>query len=430
MVNARVIIIGGGFGGLNAAKALKKSSTGVLLLDKTNYHLFQPLLYQVATAALSPGDIASPIRNILAKQKNTTVLLADVVAVDKTRRLVIAQNGDTYPYDYLILAPGAHHAYFGHAEWETFAPGLKTLNDALRIRERILLSFERAERCTNPEEASRFLRFVVIGAGPTGVEMAGAIAEIAHTSLVNDFRHIKPSQTKVYLIEGADQILPSYPKDLADKGQRDLEKLGVEVMLKSFVIQINADGVWLGDQFIDCPNVIWAAGNKASSLVQSLDVPLDRVGRVIVNPDLSIPGCPEVFVIGDAAFCTDLKGNPLPGIAPVAIQQSRYVADIIKKNQPSDQRKPFKYFDKGMMATIGKAKAVAMVGKLKISGFIAWLAWCFIHIVYLISFSNRAIVMFDWFYLYFRNQRRIRLITRPVSDKDDPIYSAKKNTSE
>lgn len=422
MERKKVIIIGGGFGGLNAAKALKKAPVDILLIDKTNHHLFQPLLYQVATAALSPGDIAIPIREVLAKQSNVSVLMADIAAINKVDKKVVAANGDTYPYDYLILAPGASHSYFGHPEWETWAPGLKTLSDALSIRERILLSYERAERCNDPAEAEKFMRFVIIGGGPTGVEMAGAIAEIAHKSLVNNFRHIKPEQTKIYLIEGLNQILPSFPKDLADRGQKALEKLGVDVLLNTIVTDVTDKGIWIGDKFLETPNIIWAAGNQASALLKSLDVPLDRSKRVIVNQDLSIPEHPEVFVIGDAACNYAPNGASLPGIAPVAIQHGRYVAKVIKDPVPVSERKPFVYFDKGMMATIGKAKAVAKMGKLQISGYLAWLAWSLIHVVYLISFASRFLVMSEWMFLYFSNQRRIRLITREVGDKDDPLY--------
>jgi NADH dehydrogenase len=417
----RVIIIGGGFGGLNAALALCKADLQILLIDRTNHHLFQPLLYQVATAALSPGNIAAPLRHVLAKQKNASVLMADIAQIDKEKRQVIAVNGNSYSYDYLILAPGARHSYFGHAEWEELAPGLKTLNDAIRIRERVLLSYERAERCATIEEAEKFLHFVVIGAGPTGVEMAGAIAEIATKTLVRDFRHVDSTQTRIYLLDAADQLLPSYPKPLADKAKADLEKMGVEVHLKAFVDKITPNGVYFGEHFIESPNVIWAAGNAASPLLKTLEVPLDKAGRVIVNPDLTIADHPELFVIGDAALAYDKRQRPLPGIAPVAIQQSRYVAQLIAKGVAADKRKPFKYFDKGMMATVGKAKAVAAVGGLQMSGFTAWLAWCFIHIAYLISFSNRVQVMIQWFYLYICNQRRIRLITRPISDFEDPL---------
>jgi NADH:ubiquinone reductase (H+-translocating) len=430
MKNLRVIIIGGGFGGLNAAKSLKKAAVDLLVLDKSNHHLFQPLLYQVATAALSPGNIATPIREVLAKQTNATVYLADIASIDKNEKQVIAANGDTYPYDYLILAPGATHSYFGHPEWEKSAPGLKTLTDAINIRSRILLSYERAERCENSREAEKFMRFVIVGAGPTGVEMAGAIAEIAHQSLVRNFRHIKPEQTHIYLVEGLDQVLPSFPKDLADKAQKELEKLGVQVFLNTFVTNITSQGVYVGDLFFETPNVIWAAGNEASPLLKSLHTPLDKYGRALVHHDLSIPGHPEIFVIGDAACNHDKSGKVLPGIAPVAIQQGRYVAKLIKGQIPSDKRPPFVYFDKGMMATVGRAKAIVMTGKLKFSGFIAWTMWCFVHIVYLITFSNRLLVMFQWFFLYLFNQRRIRLITRPVTEEDDPLHQYDKNRSQ
>lgn len=426
MKRQKVIIIGGGFGGLNAAKELKKAPVDVLLIDKSNHHLFQPLLYQVATAALSPGDIAVPIREVLAKQANASVLLADIVSINKKDRMVIADNGDIFSYDYLILAPGASHSYFGHPEWEIYAPGLKTLSDALTIREKVLLSYERAERCENYSDAEKFMRFVIIGGGPTGVEMAGAIAEIAHKSLVNNFRNINPQQTKIFLIEGEGQILPSFPKELADKGQKALEKLGVDVLLKTRVTGVTDRGIYIGDKFLETPNIIWAAGNQASPLLKTLGVPLDKSQRVIVGPDLSITGHPEVFVIGDAACNYGMDGVPLPGIAPVAIQHGKYVANLIRKLTPVQERKPFVYFDKGMMATIGKAKAVAMMGKLKISGYLAWLAWSFIHVVYLISFANRFIVMTEWIFLYFSNQRRIRLITSPVTEKDGPLHDEDK----
>jgi NADH:ubiquinone reductase (H+-translocating) len=422
MKQPKVIIVGGGFGGLNAAITLKKAPVEVLMIDKANHHLFQPLLYQVATAALSPGNIATPLREILAKQKNATVLLADISSINKENKEVVAANGDTFSYDYLILAPGARHSYFGRAEWETLAPGLKTLSDAVTIREKILLSYERAERCTDPAEAEKFMRFVVVGGGPTGVEMAGAIAEMAHHTLVGNFRNIKPETSKIYLVEGMDHVLPSFPKSLSEKALKDLEILGVDVLLNTLVTQITDEGVFMGDKFIETPNVIWAAGNEVSSLLKTLDVPLDKCHRVIVNPDLSIPGHPEIFVIGDAAFCCDKEGKPLPGIAPVAIQQGRYVAKLIK-NLPEQNRKPFVYFNKGLMATIGKNKAIATVGKLKMSGHLAWMAWCFIHILYLITFSNRVLVMIQWFFLYISNQRRIRLITSSVEEKDSPIHA-------
>lgn len=418
----KVLIVGAGFAGLNAAQGLKKADVEVLLIDRANHHLFQPLLYQVATGALSSSNIAIPIRAVLAKQTNAKVLLADIVAIDKERKEVVVANGDTYTYDILILAPGATHSYFGNPEWEQFAPGLKTLGDALEIREKVLLSYERAERCKTPEEAEKFMRFVIVGGGPTGVEMAGAIAEIAHKSLTRNFRNIKPEQSKIYLLEGLEQILPAFPRDLAERAKRDLESMGVEVWLKTFVTNITEKGVWIGERFIETPNIVWAAGNEASPILASLGIPLDRNKRAIVNPDLSIPGHPEVFVIGDAACAFDKNGKPLPGIAPVAIQQGQYIAKLICKNLPPDQRKPFSYFDKGMMATIGRAKAIAKAGKIKLTGYLAWLAWCFIHVFYLISFSNRLFVLLQWLWLYVLNERRNRLIIFPVSEKEEPLH--------
>lgn len=422
MKKIKIAIIGAGFAGLNTAQALKKSDVEILLLDKTNHHLFQPLLYQIATAALSPGNIAVPIREVLAKQANTTVLLSDISAIVKEKKRVIAANGDFFSYDYLVIAVGTNHSYFNHPEWESFAPGLKIIADAISIREKILLSYERAER--SAIEASfqkKFMSFVIIGGGPTGVEMAGAIAEMAHYSLVNNFRRINPAETRVYLIEGESQLLSSFPKELANKAKRDLESMGVDVLLNTFVTNVTEEGVWLGDQFLESVNVIWAAGNQAPALLKTLDVPLDKNNRVFVEPDLSIPGYPEIFVIGDAACNYDKEGKSLPGIAPVAIQQGKYVAKLISKSVPKEKREPFIYFDKGMMATIGKAKAIAVVGKFKITGYFAWLAWCFIHIFYLISFSNRLLVMIQWAYLYLSNQRRIRLITKAVSEEEEPL---------
>lgn len=418
----KVIIIGGGFAGLNAAQGLKRADAEVLLIDRANHHLFQPLLYQVATGALSSSNIAVPIRGVLAKQANASVLLADIVSIDKANKQVVVANGDTYSYDILILAPGATHAYFGHPEWEAFAPGLKTLGDAMQIREKVLLSYERAERCSTKEEAEKFMNFVIVGGGPTGVEMAGAIAEIAHQSLKRNFRNIDPTQTKIFLIEGLEQILPAFPKDLAEKARKSLESLGVEVLLKTFVTNVNEKGVYIGEQLIETPNIVWAAGNEASPILKSLEVPLDRCQRVIVQSDLTVPGHPEIFVIGDAACCYDKNNKPLPGVAPVAIQQGQYVAKLIRKKIETANRKPFKYFDKGMMATIGRGKAIAKVGKVKLSGFIAWLAWCFIHVLYLISFSNRFFVLLQWFWLYLLKERRNRLIIFPVSEKEEPLH--------
>lgn len=419
MPYTKVVIVGGGFGGLNATKALKKAKLDILIIDKTNHHLFQPLLYQVATAALSPGEIATPIREIVRDQENTSVIMGEVVAIKPDANLIVLGNGDEVPYNYLVLAIGARHSYFGNDQWEKFAPGLKTISDALQIREHVLLSFEKAERMDRISDAEKYLNFVVIGGGPTGVEMAGAIAEIAHKTLFKNFRKIKPERSKIYLIEALPHILPVYPESLSLHAERDLEKLGVKVLTNKKVTKIDADGVQIDDQHIPCKNVIWAAGNQVSPLLKDLNAPLDRAGRVIVEPDLSAPGHPNIFVIGDAAFAKDKKGKPLPGIAPTAIQQGAYVAKIIKKGIPKEKRPPFKYFDKGSMATIGTKKAVAMIGNLKITGILAWLAWCFIHIVYLIGFRNRFGVMVEWFYCFITSDRGVRLIYRSI-DKDLP----------
>jgi NADH dehydrogenase len=410
----RVVIVGGGFGGLNVAKALNKSNLDVLLIDKTNHHLFQPLLYQVATAALSPGQIAFPIRDVLRKQENTTVIMGDVVAIDKNLKEVTLGNGDKIAYDYLVIAVGARHAYFGRNEWEKFAPGLKTIADAIKIREQILISFEKAERMATVQEAERHLHFIVIGGGPTGVEMAGAIAEIAHLALLKNFRRIKPESAKIYLIEAAPRILPTYPEKLSFRAKKDLEKLGVHVMIGKKVVNITSSGVQVEDQWFESENVIWAAGNQASPLLASLDAPLDKQGRVIVDEHLNIANHPEIFVIGDASFSVDKAGKPLPGIAPTAIQQGKYTARIIKQAIPKEKRPPFRYFDKGYMATIGKAKAVAVTGKLQFAGFLAWAAWCFIHIVYLIGFRNRLVVMLEWLFFFITGERGIRLIYRSL----------------
>lgn len=419
MAQAKVVIIGGGFAGLNVAKSLKNAPVEILLIDRTNHHLFQPLLYQVATAALSPGEIAYPIREIFRKQKNTMTIMGEVTEIDKEKKSISLANGDVISYDFLILAVGARHSYFGNDKWETFAPGLKTISDALSIREKILSSFEIAERMEKPQEATKYMNFVVIGGGPTGVEMAGAIAEIAHTTLFDNFRKIKPETSKIYLVEALPQILPVYSEDLANIAKDELEKLGVNVLTGKKVTNISADGVQIEDQFIESKNVIWAAGNQASPLLKTLNVPLDRQGRVVVEPDLSIPGHPEIFVIGDAACSMGKEGKPLPGIAPTAIQQGKYVGKILKKGLLKEHRSPFVYFDKGSMATIGKGKAIAVVGKLKMSGLLAWLAWGFIHILYLVGFKNRLGVLLQWISVFFTGQRGVRVIHGSL-DKDLP----------
>ncbi|MBS0615794.1 MAG: NAD(P)/FAD-dependent oxidoreductase [Verrucomicrobia bacterium] len=408
----KIVIVGGGFGGLNVAKKLKRAKADILLIDKTNHHLFQPLLYQVASAALSPGEIAIPIREILRKQINATVIMGDVVRVNKNSKHVEMLNGDHYEYDYLVLAVGARHSYFGKDAWEAFAPGLKTIKDAINIREEVLISFEKAERLDNLAEAEKYLNFIIIGGGPTGVEMAGAIAEIAHHTMFKNFRRIRPEKSQIYLIEALPQILPTYTEKLAKYAREDLEKMGVRVITGKKVTNVSSEGVQVEETFYPCKNIIWAAGNQAAPLLKTLEVPLDRQGRVIVEPDLSIPGHPEIFVIGDAACSMGKNGKPLPGIAPVAIQQGKYVAKLLK--HPYKKRSPFHYFDKGSMATIGKGKAIAMVGKLQMTGFLAWLMWCFIHIVYLIGFRNRLTVMMEWFLFYLSGQRGARLIYSSV----------------
>ena len=424
MQYTKVVILGGGFGGINAAKTLGNTKFDVWLIDKTNHHLFQPLLYQVASASLSPGDIAVPIREILASYENITVLMGSVESIDKETREIHLKNGDRISYEYLIVALGARHSYFGKDEWEVFAPGLKTLTDALKIRERILISFEKAERCDSITDAKKYLNFVIIGGGPTGVEMAGAIAEIAYETMLKNFRRIDTTKTKIYLIEAHTQILAAYPEKLAAKAQKYLEHYGVTVMTGKRVTNVTKEGITVEETFIPAENVLWAAGNQASPILKTLQCPLDRQGRAIVGPDLSIPNHPEIFVIGDAACAMDKNEKPLPGLAPVAVQQGRYVAHIIRRRLPLGERPPFRYFDKGTMATIGKTKAVGMFGKLQFSGFIAWLAWCFVHILYLIGFRNRLTVLTQWLFSYFSSQKGARLINRSI-DEDLPRFQDK-----
>jgi len=419
MRQSKVVIVGGGFGGLNIAKALKRSRKDILLIEKTNHHLFQPLLYQVASAALSPADIATPLREVLRNNNNVTVLMGEVVKVNKQEKVVVLEDGEKVGYDFLVLAVGARHSYFGNDQWEKYAPGLKTIRDALHIRQHVLLSFEIAERIDDPKESAKYLSFVVIGGGPTGVEMAGAIAEIAYKTMFKNFRRINPAKAKIYLIEAMPQILPMYSERLSQRAKKDLEKDGIIVMNGKKVTEINENGVRIEGEFIDSHNVIWAAGNQAAPVLKTLDVPLDRQGRVLVEPDLSIPGHPEIFVIGDAACSIGKDGKPLPGIAPTAIQQASYVTKILAKEIPKANRKPFRYFDKGSMATIGKFKAVAQIRKLELTGFLAWAVWCFIHILYLVGFKNRLSVMMHWSMMYFTAKRGARLIYRPI-EKHEP----------
>lgn len=422
MASTKVVILGGGFAGISAAKALGNTKFDVWIIDRTNHHLFQPLLYQVASAALSPGDIAVPIREILSPYENVTVIMGEVTAIDKEQQEVILHNGDKVGYEYLIIGLGARHSYFGKDEWEEFAPGLKTLSDALSVRERILMSFEKAERSDSISEARKFLNFVIIGGGPTGVEMAGAISEIAYQTMLRDFRRIDPTKTKIHLIEGSDHVLPMFPQKLSKRAEKYLHHFGVNVITGKRVSNVTKEGVSVGDLFIPAENILWAAGNEASPILKTLDVPMDRQGRVMVEKDLTVPNHPEIFVIGDAACAMDKKGKPLPALAPVAVQQGRYVAQILRRRLPHTQRPPFVYFDKGTMATIGKTKAIGMFGKIQFSGFIAWLGWSFVHILYLIGFRNRLVVLMQWLFSYFSSQRGARLINKPLHEDMPQIH--------
>lgn len=414
MEKKKVVIIGGGFGGLTIAKKLKNSNYRITLIDKTNHHLFQPLLYQVAAAALSPGDIAVPIRSEFSNQENVEVILGEVTEINREEKKVYLSD-TAYEYDYLVVAIGNRHSYFGNDQWENFAPGLKTISDALKIREKMLLAFEKAEIAKSDSEKKREMTFVIIGGGPTGVEIAGSIAEISRETLLKDFRNINTADTKIILIEGMNRILQSFDEDLSVKAQITLEKLGVEVRVNSMVAEVNENGVAVGDEFIEASNIIWAAGNKVSPIINSLNTETDRSGRVIVEQDCSLPGDPDVFVIGDASLFNE-NGKPLPGVAPVAMQQGRYVANLLKKSIPKEQRKPFRYFDKGNLATIGRAKAVLQIGNFKISGFFAWLVWALVHIAFLVNFRKRYRVMTEWIWYYMTFKNGIRLITKYNGD--------------
>ncbi len=410
----RVAILGGGFAGLAAARSLRRAEVDIVLIDRRNHHLFQPLLYQVATAALNPSNIAAPIRRILRHQKNVEVVLGEAVAIDTAARRVVLADGEV-GYDYLIVAAGATHAYFGHDEWAAIAPGLKTIEDATAIRRRVLLAFEAAEREDDPARRRAWLTFVIVGAGPTGVEMAGAFAEIARHVLSSDFRHINTRDARVLLLEGADRVLTTFPETLSRKARASLEALGVEVKTSTLVNAIDEDGVACGGERIESRTVIWAAGVAAAPIGKTLGGPLDRAGRVRVGPDLSIPGHPEVFVVGDLA-ALEQNGKPVPGVAPAAMQGGRYAAGRIRDMIQGRPTKPFHYVDKGSLATIGRAKAVAVVGPVQLSGFIAWAAWLLIHIFFLIGFRNRFFVLGEWAWIYFTYERGARLITGPVHD--------------
>jgi NADH dehydrogenase len=403
----RVVILGGGFGGLAAARVLGRHDVRVTVVDRRNHHVFQPLLYQVATSGLSAPAIAAPIRHIL-RRPNTEVLLAEARGVDLARRTVLLADGEV-AYDALIVATGATHSYFGHADWEAHAPGLKTLEDALEIRRRVLLAYEKAERETDETARRQWLTFVVIGAGPTGVEMAGTLAEIARLTLRREFRHIDPASARVVLVEAADRVLPPYPPDLSAKAQRQLERLGVEVRLGARVTHLEREAVHLGPERIDARTIVWAAGVAASPLGRVLSPEVDRAGRVPVQPDLTLAGHPEVSIVGDLVALQQ-DGKPVPGVAPAAMQMGKHAAENVLRALRGEPRRPFRYRDKGSLATIGRKSGVAEFGRLHMSGLLAWLAWLLIHVFFLIGFRNRLVVMSDWAWAYFTHQRFARLI--------------------
>ena len=417
----RVVIVGAGFGGLEAAKHLGNKPLWVTVIDRTNYHLFQPLLYQVATAALSPADIAAPVRGILGKYENIEVILAEIRAVDVAARVVRTGEHKIH-YDYLIVATGARHSYFGHDEWEKLAPGLKSLEDAVEIRRRILMAFEFAEKTEDPKARAAAMNFVIIGGGPTGVEMAGAIAEIARETLAKDFRHIDPSTARVILVEGEKRVLASFPEDLSESALKQLRALGVEVRLGVHAENLTEKGLDVAGEFIPCRVKIWAAGNAASFVGKTLGAAVDRAGRVMVQDDLTIPGHPEVQVIGDLAnFTAPKTGKPLPGVSPVAIQQGRHAANNILHMIAGAKPQRFYYWDKGSMATIGRNKAVADLNVVHFSGFPAWLAWLLIHVLYLVGFRNRLVVLFQWAWAYVTFNKGARLITRSFQAEHRPL---------
>lgn len=412
----KVVIIGGGFGGLQAAKELANEAVEVTLIDKKNHHTFQPLLYQVATAVLSPGEIASPIRRILHKAKNIEVILGEAVGFDLENKNVTLADGSLIPFDYLIVAAGARHSYFGHDNWETFAPGLKTVEDALEIRRRVLLAFELAEREAFLTGVKKHLNFVVVGAGATGVEMAGAIAGIARQALANDFTLIDTRRALVMLFEGGDRILSAFSPELSEHAKRDLEDLGVEVYLNSFVTEVEAGRVKVGEKWIHCDVVVWATGVAASPLGKQLNAETDKAGRVLVNKDLSVPNQKNIFIIGDMVNLKQENGQLVPGVAPAAIQMAQTACTNILRDLKNQPRKDFKYWDKGSMATIGRSKAIVEKGKFKMTGFLAWLAWLFVHVISLIGFKNRLYVLSEWFWAYLTRERSARLITGDAAE--------------
>jgi NADH dehydrogenase len=421
LTRPKVVIVGAGFGGLNAARALRKAPVEVTLIDRRNHHLFQPLLYQVATATLSPADIAQPIRSILRKQENIAAILMErVTGIDLAEQRVL-MDGESVPFDYLILATGARHSYFGHDEWESRAPGLKSLEDALEMRRRILEAYEAAERTTDEAERDRLLTFIVVGGGPTGTELAGALGEISRHTLARDFDRIDPTWAKIYLFEAGPRLLAMFPESLAKKATGYLNRLGVQVRVSTPVTAIDEEGVMAGGRRFHAGTILWAAGVRASPVAKSLGLELDRAGRVPVEPDLSVPGHPNVFVIGDLAAMKGDDGKPLPGVAQVAIQQGTHAAKNIVRTLNGDERTPFSYRDKGNMATLGRNKAIADIRGIKLSGFVAWMAWLAIHIYFLIGFRNRLAVILQWAWSYLRFGRGARLITSTGYDQTREI---------
>lgn len=413
-----VVVVGGGFAGLWAVRALAREPVRITLVDRCNHHLFQPLLYQVATAGLSAPDIAAPLRHILRRQANVEVRLADVAAVDAPGKSVKLADGGDIGFDYLLLATGATHAYFGNDEWEAHAPGLKTLDDALHLRRRLLLAFERAEAEPDPERRKAWLEFAIIGGGPTGVELAGTLAEIARHTLRHEFRRIDPAQARVRLVEAGPRVLPSFPETLSSKARRQLERLGVEVSTGTPVTRITGEGYWLGEQFVPAGTVVWAAGVAASPLARSLGVPLDRAGRVPVAPDLSVPGHPDIFIGGDLAAVRQGE-RAVPGVAPAAKQMGRHVARAITARLRGDEAPAFRYRDFGNLATIGRMAAVVDFGKLRFSGLPAWWFWLGAHVFFLIGFRNRLVVLLNWFWAYWSYQRGARIILGKDEGKGD-----------
>ncbi|MBT6120887.1 NAD(P)/FAD-dependent oxidoreductase, partial [bacterium] len=407
----KVIIIGAGFGGCIAAKKLANAGFDVTIFDKRNHHIFQPLLYQVATAMLSPAQIAYPIRSMFKNYKNVRVILANISEIDKEKKTVKPKRSNqTFSYDYLIVASGARHSYFGHPEWEKYAWGLKTTRDALKIRERMLYSFEKAERTRFEDKQERFSTFVIVGAGPTGVEMAGAISELTRKTLRNDFSNFDPNSARIILVEGSDRVLNRYHEPMSEQAKKDLEGMGVEVMLNAMVSNITKEGVTIGDTLIESENIIWAAGNTASPLIKLTTSEVNRMGQAIVSPDFSIKEDRSIFCVGDCAYLEDRNGTLVPSVAQGAIQAGLFVSDQIVRENKNLPRQKFAYKNKGLMATIGKSRAVAQVGTFQFSGFFAWLLWSIVHIMFLVDFRNKLLVFFDWFASYFTHMRAVRLI--------------------